>query len=118
MLAIPPDAKFFAKLDAVHGYFQLALDKESSKLTTFLLPEGRFRYLQAPMGLSASSDEWCQKSHFLVEGLPFCKKNVNDILIWGKSPEKLHANCKFVLSRCREMNISISAKKLEVSNSI
>ena len=118
MQSIPPDAKFFAKLDAVHGYFQLALDEESSKLTTFLLPEGRFRYLRAPMGLSASSDEWCQRSDFLVEGLPFCKKIVDDILIWGKSPEDLHANCKTVLNRCREMNVSISAKKLEISNSI
>ena len=25
--AIPPDAKLFCKLDAVHGYFQLALDE-------------------------------------------------------------------------------------------
>ena len=57
--AIPPSAKFFAKMDAVHGYFQLALDDDSSYLTTFLLPSGRYRYLRAPMGLSASSDEWC-----------------------------------------------------------
>ena len=118
MQSIPPDANFFAKLDAVHSYFQLALDKESSKLTTFLLPEGRFRYPRASMGLSASSDEWCQRSDFLVEGLPFCKKIVHDILIWGKSPEELHANCKTVLNRCREMNASISAKKLEISDSI
>ena len=27
--AIPVTAKYFAKLDAVHGYFQLALDEES-----------------------------------------------------------------------------------------
>ena len=54
---IPPDAKFFCKLDAVHGYFQLALDEKSSKLTTFLIQQGRFRYLRVPMGLSTSSDE-------------------------------------------------------------
>ena len=29
--AIPVTAKYFAKLDAVHGYFQLALDEESMK---------------------------------------------------------------------------------------
>ena len=40
--AIPPDAKLFCKLDAVHGYFQLALDKKSSKLMTFLIQQGRF----------------------------------------------------------------------------
>ena len=39
--AIPVTAKYF---DAVHGYFQLALDEESSKLTTFLFPQGKFRY--------------------------------------------------------------------------
>ena len=59
--AIPSkkEASIFAKLDAVHGYFQLALDQQSSYITTFLLPQGKFRYLRAPMGLNASSDEWC-----------------------------------------------------------
>ena len=74
MQAIPPDAFIFAKLDAVHGYFLLELDDESADLTTFLLPSGLFRYKRAPMGLSASSDEWCQKSDYVVNGLPFCKK--------------------------------------------
>ena len=60
MQAIPPDAYIFAKLDAIHGYFQLALDEVSSDLTMFLLHSGRFRYMRAPMGLSASSNKWCQ----------------------------------------------------------
>ena len=55
--SIPAGTKFFAKMDAIHGYFQLALAEESSKLTTFLLPMGRYHYLRASMGLSSSSDE-------------------------------------------------------------
>jgi hypothetical protein len=35
--AIPPTARYFATADCVHGYFQLALDKESKTLTTFIL---------------------------------------------------------------------------------
>ena len=62
--AIPATAKYFAKLDAAHGYFQLALDEESSKLTTFLLPQGKFRYTRAPMGLNASSDEWFSRMKY------------------------------------------------------
>ena len=42
--AIPSSATIFAKFDAVNGYFQIALDEESSRLTTFLLPSGRYRY--------------------------------------------------------------------------
>ena len=86
MQSIPPDAIFFAKLDAVHGYFQLALDKESSKLTTFLLPEGPFRYLRAPMGLSASSDEWCQKSDFLVRFFTILQKDCRRHSYLGQIP--------------------------------
>ena len=81
--SVPSTAKYFAKLDAVHGYFQLALDEESSKLTTFLLPSGRYRYLRAPMGLSASSDEWCRTSDWIVEGLPWAMKIVDDTLVWA-----------------------------------
>ena len=106
--AIPPDAFIFAKLDAVHGYFQFALDNESADLTTFLLPSVRFRYKRAPMGLSASSDEWCQKSDYVVNGLPFCKKIVDDILIWAKDENELFNNCQTILNRCQELNISIS----------
>ena len=57
--SIPASAACFAKLDATHGYFQIPLDEEASKLTTFILPSGRYRYLRAPMGLLSSSDEWC-----------------------------------------------------------
>jgi hypothetical protein len=36
--AIPPTARYFATADCVHGYFQLAINKESRDLTTFMLP--------------------------------------------------------------------------------
>ena len=37
MQPIPADAHIFTKLDAVHGYFQLALDKTYSNLTKKIL---------------------------------------------------------------------------------
>ena len=83
--SIPAGTRFFAKMDVIHGYFQLALDEESSKLTTFLLPSGRYCYLRAPMGLSSSSDEWCRHSDRAIQGLPFIRKIVDDILVWGSS---------------------------------
>ena len=58
--------------------------KTSSDLTTFLLHYGRFKYKCAPMGPSASSDERCQKSVYIVDGHSFCKKIVDDILILAK----------------------------------
>ena len=67
---IPASARYFAKMDAVNGYFQIALDTESSMKTTFLLPSGRYRYLRIPQGLNASSDEWCRRSETIIDHGP------------------------------------------------
>ena len=69
MKSIPETDKLFAKLDAVHGYFQFALDEDSSFLTMFLIPSERYRYLRALMGLSSSSDEWQHYSDFVIKRL-------------------------------------------------
>ena len=66
---LDPSSRVFAKLDATLGYHQVPLEEESSKLTTFLLPSGRFRFLRAPMGLSCSSDEFCRRLDKVIEGL-------------------------------------------------
>ena len=118
MQSIPHGQKIFAKLGAVHGYFQLALDEESSYLTTFLLPQGRFRYLRAPMGLNASSDEWCRHSDVAVEGLDWCMKIVDDIIIWATTNEEMWSRINIVLERCKNHNITISRKKLEIGEEI
>ena len=59
------------------------------KLTTFLLPQGKFRYTRAPMGLNASSDEWCSRSDVVIEGLPWTRKMVDDILVWAETEDCL-----------------------------
>ena len=42
--------KFFSKIDLLKGYWQMALEPESQKLTTTICSEGKYVYLRAPMG--------------------------------------------------------------------
>jgi hypothetical protein len=46
-----PGARYFSTLDARSGCWQIPLDKESSKLTTFNTPFGRFRFIRMPFGI-------------------------------------------------------------------
>ena len=115
---IDSGSKYFAKIDAIHGYFQIPLDEESSKLTTFLLPSGRYRYLGAPMGLNTSSDEFCCRTDKAVEGLPWLLKIVDDMLVQAPDLPTLYERLEVVLQRCRRSGIKISLAKLEVGTSI
>ena len=102
---VPASAKFFAKMNAVNGYFQIALDEESSMKTTFLL---------IPQGLNASSNEWCQRSDMVIEGLPWAKKIVDDILVWTPSLPELKIRVETIAHNCKNLNITLSKKKFKV----
>ena len=49
-------AKFFSIVNARCGYWNVELDQESSSLTTFNLPFGRYRFLCMPFGLKMLQD--------------------------------------------------------------
>ena len=115
---VPAGTKFFAKMDALHGYFQLALDKQSSKITTFLLPSGRYQYLRAPMGLSSSSDKWCRHSDRVIERMPFAKKIVDDIIVWATDLPTLYGRVRAIAARCEELNIALSRKTFTVGTEL
>jgi hypothetical protein len=111
-------AKVFATFDAVQGYHQIPLDYESSLLTTFILPSGRYRYTRAPMGLNASSDEWCARSDAALAGVEGVQKIVDDILIWAEDGRQLRDRVDAVLSRCRQNGITLSQKKAKWGNRV
>jgi hypothetical protein len=115
---VSSSSKYFAKLDAVHGYFQIPLDDESSFLTTFLLPSGRYRYLRAPMGLNASGDEFCMRSDHALEGLKGVSKLVDDILVEADSIQQLDERLRALLSRCKKHMIRLSLSKLQIGQEV
>ena len=51
------DAKYFSVLDATSGYWQIKLDEESSLLTTFNTPFGRYRFTRMPFGIHSAQED-------------------------------------------------------------
>jgi len=115
---IKHDSKIFAKLDATHGYFQIPLDEESQLLTTFLLPDGRYCYKAAPMGLNCSGDEFCARTDEALRGLPFVSKLVDDCLIQAPDYQTLCKYLRIFLERCKKHGITLSKSKVEIGESV
>ena len=49
-----PGATVFSCIDVSSGYWQIPLDEESSYLTTYNTPFGRYRYMCMPFGISSA----------------------------------------------------------------
>lgn len=78
-------AKFFTKLDANSGFWQIPLSKESQDLTTFLTPFGRYKFLRLPFGITSAPEFFQKKMNQLLVGMKNCIVHMDDILIWGKT---------------------------------
>ena len=63
----------FTKLDVQQAFLNVNLDEESSYLTTFNIPSGRFRLLRMPFGLKMSQDIFQKKIYQAFEN---CKGTV------------------------------------------
>lgn len=116
--SIPSTSKWFATFDAVKGYWQVELDKDSRHLTTFLTPLGRFRFCRAPMGLNASGDEYCARGDRALAGIVGVKKIVDDILVFAPTLSELQARIKSVLLRCKDAGITLSKDKIQIGKSV
>ena len=85
-------AKYFTKLDARSRYWAIKLSKQSSFLTTFNMPFGRYRYLRLSFGLKSSQDDFQRKINECLEGLPGVVAIIDDILIYGRTREEHDQN--------------------------
>jgi len=77
------NARIFSVLDAKDGFHQVKLDEESSYLTAFWTPFGRYRYLRMPFGISSAPEEFQRRMHVICQDLPGVAMIADDVLVYG-----------------------------------
>ena len=106
-----PKVQFFSKFDATSGYWQLPLDENSSHLTTFNTPFGRYRYLVLPFGISSASEIWQRAMEEEFADLKGVEIVVDDILVWGETAAQHDARVRELLARVKASGLKQNAKK-------
>ena len=107
-------------------FFLSFLSTSQSKLTILCnigwsiwwSPGGQFWYLQAPMGLCSSSDEWWQRSNLTIKNVPEVHKLVEDYLITGENLNTLEERRREILEKCRKQNLTIFIWKFVIRKRI
>ena len=111
-------AKVFSKVDLSHDYWHCVLEEDSSALTTFSTPFGRYMWTRLPFGLSVSSEIFQKRLLQALEGLVGIACIADDILIYGvgdildEATKDHDKNLTSLLTRCEEKSIRLNKEKV------
>ena len=108
------NSHYFTKLDACHGYWSLVLDEESSLLTTFNSPFGRYCFLHLPFGLVCSQDIFQKKMDQFLKECPRCIGTANDITIHGHTEAEHDAHLQNLMQVACKYGIVFNPQKSHV----
>ena len=114
------NAKVFSVVDAKNGFWHVQLDEESSLLTTFGTPWGRYRWTRMPFGISPAPEEFQRRLEHALEGLDGVKPIFDDILIFGAGQTQAEAlsdhdiKLRALFERCRTKGIKLNKEKLKL----
>ena len=113
-------AKVFTTLDLKNGFWHLKLDEESSTLTTFSTPFGRYRWKVLPFGIAPAPEIFQKNVQANVADLDGVLNVADDLLVYGKGDTDEEAmadhdkKLKKLLQRCRERGIRLNPDKLKL----
>ncbi len=104
-------AKYFSTLDATSGFLQVPLTEDSSYVTTFATPFGRYRYLRLPFGICSAPEVYQQLMEELFGDLEGVEIYFDDFFVWGETLEQHNDRLKAVFERCRKVNLRLNLSK-------
>ena len=105
---------YFTKLNAHHGYWSIVLDEESSLLTTFISPFGRYHFLHLPFGLVCSQDIFQKKMDQFLEECPWCIGVADDITIHGCTEAEHDAHLQNLMQVAHKYGVVFNPQKMHV----
>ena len=103
-------ARYFSKLDASHGFWQLKLGSESRKYCTFNTPFGRYSFLRLPFGIKSAPEIFHRAMESIIEGLEDTRVYIDDLIVWGSTLAQHNERLLNLLKR-----IPLSGLKLKES---
>ena len=106
-------AKYFSKLDASSGYWQIKVDRESSNLLTFGTSIGIFRFKRLPYSIHSASEVFQKTVSSIISDIQGSANSQDDMVIWGKTFAEHDNRLRKVLLKVRESGLKLNKNKCQ-----
>ena len=107
----------FSKLDANKGYWQIPLDEDSMKLTTFNTPFGRYQFTRLPYGIHSAQEVFHKRISQTFEDMGQIETDIDDILVWGKKEDDHDIHLIKCLEKAKAMGMTMNIDKCQFKTS-
>lgn len=114
---IPAGMRYFTVIDALKGYHQVPLDEESSALTTFSTPFGRYQYLRLPFGVTHAGDDYSRRVADVFDDIPSSRRVIEDIVVFSSTYEEHKELVRTLLARANKHQVAVNVEKMVFAES-
>ena len=117
LLAKLKGARYFSKLDATSGFYQIPLDPETSKLTTFITPVGRYKFNRLPFGISSAPEIFQRTMENILQGEEQVVCFYDDVLVFGESQDQHDKALQSAIGKTIDAGLKLNKEKCEFNQS-
>ena len=106
-------AKFFLTIDLRSGYYHIALGKDLRAKTAFVMPFGKYKFLQVPFGLAQAPSFFQHLMNKVLDNCPFAMTYLDDIIIFSNMEEENLAHVKEIFKRLEAADLKMKRSKCD-----
>lgn len=107
------NAKVFSVIDANAGFWQISLDEDSTNLTTFISPFGRYKFRRLPFGIKSAPEVFQKRIRETVPDGPGIVGLMDEFVIFGATEEEHDKRLREVLSKLQAAGWTLNAEKCQ-----
>ena len=100
-------AKFFSTIDLRSGYYHIALGKDSRAKTAFVMPFGKYEFLQVPFGLAQAPAFFQHLMNKVLHNCSFAMTYLDDIIIFSNSEEEHLSHIEEIFRRLEAADLKM-----------
>ncbi|ORE00292.1 TF29 [Hepatospora eriocheir] len=105
------NSKYYTTLDLNMGYYQIEMEQNSIKYTSFILNGEQYEFTRMPFGLQNAPMTFQKAMNRLLSHLQYIKVYLDDIIIYSKTLEEHHIHITEVINILTKNQVSVNFNK-------